>query len=108
VAPIADIADAIAEAKRFSGGCLGPEVPQHRRPAEGRLGSAPPARRAEAPSEDEGDEVRVMVRDILVRQMGLRPGEADQAIREALARQPEIDAPEALFEEIYRARRGSS
>ena len=49
-----------------------------------------------------------MVRDILVRQMGLRPGEADQAIREALARQPEIDAPEALFEEIYRARRGSS
>jgi hypothetical protein len=51
--------------------------------------------------------VRVLVRDILVRQMGLRPGEADLAIREALARRPYIDAPEALFEEIYRARRGS-
>jgi hypothetical protein len=40
--------------------------------------------------------------------MGLRPGEADQVIREALARRPDIDAPEALFEEIYRARRGAS
>jgi hypothetical protein len=40
--------------------------------------------------------------------MGLRPGEADQAIRDALARNPDIDAPEALFEEIYRARRGGT
>jgi hypothetical protein len=46
------------------------------------------------------------VREVLVRQLGLRPGEADQAIREALARRPEIETPEALFEEIYRARRG--
>jgi hypothetical protein len=51
--------------------------------------------------------VRGLVRDILVRQMGLRPGEADQAIRDALGRRPEIDTPEALFEEIYRARRGT-
>ena len=54
-----------------------------------------------------GRRVRALVRDVLVRQMGLRPGEADQAIRDALARRPGIDAPEALFEEIYRARRGS-
>ena len=60
------------------------------------------------PPRDEGDDVRVLVRDVLVRQMGLRPGEADQAIREALARRPGIDAPEALYEEIYRARRGAS
>ena len=51
--------------------------------------------------------MRVLVREVLVRQMGLRPGEADQAIRDALARRPDIDAPEALFEEIYRARRES-
>jgi len=57
---------------------------------------------------EEGDEVGALVRDVLVRQMGLRPGEADQAIRDALARNPDIDAPEALFEEIYRARRGSA
>ena len=60
------------------------------------------------PPREEDDEVSVLVRDILVRQMGLRPGEADQMIREALARRPDIDAPEALFEEIYRARRGAS
>jgi holliday junction DNA helicase RuvA len=54
------------------------------------------------------DDVRVIVREVLVRQLGLRGGEADQAIREALARRPEIETPEALFEEIYRARRGGS
>jgi Holliday junction DNA helicase RuvA len=58
-----------------------------------------------SPPREETDELRGLVRDVLVRQMGLRPGEADQAIREALARRPAIDAPEALFEEIYRARR---
>jgi Holliday junction DNA helicase RuvA len=54
------------------------------------------------------DDVRVIVREVLVRQLGLRGGEADQAIRDALARQPGIETPEALFEEIYRARRGGS
>ncbi|HEX2500913.1 MAG TPA: Holliday junction branch migration protein RuvA [Methylomirabilota bacterium] len=58
-----------------------------------------------SPPREETDELRGLVRDVLVRQMGLRPGEADQAIREALARRPGIEAPEALFEEIYRARR---
>ena len=58
-----------------------------------------------APPREETNELHGLVRDVLVRQMGLRPGEADQAIREALARRPGIDAPEALFEEIYRARR---
>jgi holliday junction DNA helicase RuvA len=53
------------------------------------------------------DDVRVIVREVLVRQLGLRGGEADQAIREALARRPGIETPEALFEEIYRARRGA-
>ena len=115
VAPIADIADAIVRKderflRRLPG--IGPQkcrniVAQ----LEGKVAKYALLPRADVPkppSEDEGDEVRVLVRDILVRQMGLRPGEADQAIREALARRPEIDAPEALFEEIYRARRGSS
>jgi hypothetical protein len=43
-----------------------------------------------------------------VRQLGLRPGEADQAIRDALGREPGLETPEALFEAIYRARRGSA
>jgi Holliday junction DNA helicase RuvA len=114
VAPIADIAEAIVRKderflRRLPG--IGPQkcrniVAQ----LEGKVAKYALLPREEAPPpppREEGDEVRVLVRDILVRQMGLRPGEADQAIREALARRPDIDAPEALFEEIYRARRGS-
>jgi holliday junction DNA helicase RuvA len=51
------------------------------------------------------DELRDVVREVLIRQLGLRAAEADQTIREALARRPDVDTPEALFEEIYRARR---
>ena len=113
VLPIADIAEAIVRKderflRRLPG--IGPQkcrniVAQ----LEGKVakyallprGDAPPL----PPSRDAGDEVRSLVRDILVRQMGLRPGEADQAIRDALLRRPEIETPEALFEEIYRGRR---
>lgn len=114
VLPIAEIADAIVRKderflRRLPG--IGPQkcrniVAQ----LEGKVAKYALLPREEAPKPppgEEGDEVRVLVRDILVRQMGLKPGEADQAIREALARRPDIDAPEALFEEIYRARRGA-
>jgi Holliday junction DNA helicase RuvA len=115
VAPIAEIAEAIVRKderflRRLPG--IGPQkcrniVAQ----LEGKVAKYALLPRDEVPKpppRKEGDDVRVLVRDVLVRQMGLRPGEADQAIREALARRPDIDAPEALFEEIYRARRGSS
>jgi Holliday junction DNA helicase RuvA len=115
VAPIPDIADAIVRKderflRRLPG--IGPQkcrniVAQ----LEGKVAKYALLPRPEAPApavpREEPDEVRVLVRDVLVRQMGLRPGEADQAIRDAYARRPDIDAPEALFEEIYRARRGS-
>ena len=114
VAPITDIADAIVRKderflRRLPG--IGPQkcrniVAQ----LEGKVAKYALLPREEAPKpapREEGDEVGALVRDVLVRQMGLRPGEADQAIRDALARNPDIDAPEGLFEEIYRARRGS-
>jgi len=114
VLPIADIADAIVRKderwlRRLPG--IGPQkcrniVAQ----LEGKVAKYAllprPHAAAPPPPAEAGDEIRVLVRDILVRQMGLRPGEADQAIRDALARRPEIDTPEALFEEIYRGRRG--
>jgi Holliday junction DNA helicase RuvA len=113
VAPIADIAEAIVRKderflRRLPG--IGPQkcrniVAQ----LEGKVAKYALLPRADAlppPPAEAGDGVRVLVRDILVRQMGLRPVEADQAIRDALGRRPEIDTPEALFEEIYRARRG--
>ena len=115
VAPITDIADAIVRKderflRRLPG--IGPQkcrniVAQ----LEGKVAKYALLPREESPKlapREEGDEVGALVRDVLVRQMGLRPGEADQAIRDALARNPDIDAPEALFEEIYRARRGSA
>jgi Holliday junction DNA helicase RuvA len=114
VLPIADIAEAIVRKderflRRLPG--IGPQkcrniVAQ----LEGKVAKyalLPREELPKPPEREEGGEVRVLVRDILVRQMGLRPGEADQAIRDALARRPDIDKPEALFEEIYRARRGS-
>jgi Holliday junction DNA helicase RuvA len=116
VLPIADIAEAIVRKderflRRLPG--IGPQkcrniVAQ----LEGKVAKYAllprPDASPSAPSGEAGDEVRVLVRDILVRQMGLRPGEADQAIRDALLRRPEIETPEALFEEIYRARRGTT
>ena len=115
VAPITDIADAIVRKderflRRLPG--IGPQkcrniVAQ----LEGKVAKYALLPREETPKlapREEDDEVGALVRDVLVRQMGLRPGEADQAIRDALARNPDIDAPEALFEEIYRARRGSA
>jgi Holliday junction DNA helicase RuvA len=115
VAPITDIADAIVRKderflRRLPG--IGPQkcrniVAQ----LEGKVAKYALLPREETPKpapREEGDAVGALVRDVLVRQMGLRPGEADQAIRDALARNPDIDAPEALFEEIYRARRGSA
>jgi holliday junction DNA helicase RuvA len=115
VASIADIAEAIVRKderflRRLPG--IGPQncrniVAQ----LEGKVAKyalLPREQVPKPPPREEVDEVSALVRDILVRQMGLRPGEADQVIREALARRPDIDAPEALFEEIYRARRGAS
>ena len=116
VLPIADIAEAIVRKderflRRLPG--IGPQkcrniVAQ----LEGKVAKYAllprPGASPSAPAGEAGDEVGVLVRDILVRQMGLRPGEADQAIRDALLRRPGTDTPEALFEEIYRARRGTT
>lgn len=117
VAPIADIAEAIVRKderflRRLPG--IGPQKCRNMiAQLEGKIAKYALLPRETAPAAaaapgDGADDVRVLVRDVLVRQMGLRPGEAEQAIRDALQRRPEIDSPEALFEEIYRARRGSA
>jgi Holliday junction DNA helicase RuvA len=112
VAPIPEIADAIVRKderflRRLPG--IGPQKSRNIiAQLEGKVAKyalLPRDARPAPPPPRETDEVRSLVRDVLVRQLGLRPGEADQAIREALERRPGIDSPEALFEEIYRARR---
>jgi Holliday junction DNA helicase RuvA len=112
VLPVAEIADAIARKderflRRLPG--IGPQKCRNIiAQLEGKVAKyalmaveAAPARPAARP----GEEVPDIVREVLVRQLGLRPAEAQQAIQEALQRAPGLDTPEALFEAIYRARR---
>jgi Holliday junction DNA helicase RuvA len=114
VAPIPEIAEAIVRKderflRRLPG--IGPQKCRNIiAQLEGRVAKyalMPRGQAPKAPVEHEDDEVRATVQEVLVRQLGLRPGEAQQAIRDALARRPDLDTPEALFEEIYRARRGA-
>ena len=112
VAPVPEIAEAIVRKderflRRLPG--IGPQKCRNIiAQLEGKVAKYAMMPREElpkAPPDQADDDVRVLVREVLVRQLGLRSGEADQAIRDALARRPELDTPEALFEEIYRARR---
>jgi len=57
------------------------------------------------PAPDE-ENVRSLVWEVLVKQLGHRPSEAAQLITEALRRRPGIQTPEELFDEIYRGRKG--
>ena len=50
----------------------------------------------------EGDALREMVWDVLVKQLGHRPGEASQLIADAYKRRPSLGSAEELFDEIYR------
>jgi holliday junction DNA helicase RuvA len=50
----------------------------------------------------DAEELREMVWEILVKQLGHRPSEASQLITDALRRRPDVVTPEALFDEIYR------
>jgi Holliday junction DNA helicase RuvA len=112
VAPIPEIADAIVRKderflRRLPG--IGPQKCRNIiAQLEGRVAKyalMPPGEHPKPPPGRAEDDVSATVREVLIRQLGLRAGEADQAIRDALARRPELDTPEALFEEIYRARR---
>ena len=50
----------------------------------------------------EADALREMVWDVLVKQLGHRPGEASQLIADAYKRRPSMGSAEELFDEIYR------
>jgi holliday junction DNA helicase RuvA len=59
------------------------------------------------PAPPEGDGLRELVWEVLVRQLGHRPGEASQLIEAAFKRRPEISSAEELFDEIYRGAKAS-
>ena len=117
VAPVSEIADAIVRKderflRRLPG--IGPQKCRNIiAQLEGKVAKYALLPRAEPPLApaahgDGAPDVAAIVREVLVRQLGLKSGEADQAIRDALARRPDLDSPEGLFEEIYRARRGTA
>lgn len=115
VAPVPEIADAIVRKdekylRRLPG--IGPQKSRNIiAQLEGKVAkyALMPREAPTAPVQEvEAEEPRELVREVLVRQLGHRPGEAEQLIREALARNPAIATPEELFEEIYRGRRGGA
>ncbi len=66
---------------------------------------APEPAPAPAPAAAGVDGLRELVWEVLVKQLGHRPGEASQLIADALARRPDIVTAEELFDEIYRGAR---
>lgn len=68
--------------------------------------AAPPAAPPPVPVEA-ADGLRELVWEVLVKQLGHRPGEASRLIDDALRRRPGIATPEELFDEIYRGARAS-
>lgn len=67
---------------------------------------APEPEAVPGPVADE-ENVRSLVWEVLVKQLGHRPSEASQLITEALRRRPGIETAEELFDEIYRGRKAS-
>jgi Holliday junction DNA helicase RuvA len=93
---VAQLQDKVAKfaLARPAGGPAAPEAPPAHRPAP--AGAAPT---------DPADELRGLVWDVLVKQLGHRPGEASQLITDALGRRPGIETAEELFDEIYRGKK---
>ena len=54
----------------------------------------------------EPEDLRRQVEEVLVKQLGHKRGEASQMINQALTRNPDINSPEELFEEVYRGQKG--
>jgi Holliday junction DNA helicase RuvA len=116
-APVAEIAQAIARGdekylRALPG--IGPQKAKNivaqlqgkvAKFALARDGAAEPERptRPATPSEDA---LRELVWDVLVKQLGHRPGEASQLIADAFKRRPGIQSAEDLFDEIYRGAKG--
>jgi len=63
---------------------------------------APTQRVGKTPAPPNQDELRELVWDVLVKQLGHRPSEASQLVADAFKRRPDIGTPEALLDEIYR------
>ncbi len=69
---------------------------------DGRLEKFLLIREPERPSVPGSQDIVQPVLDVLVSQLGYKPGEARRMIDDALQRNSDIGSPEALFDEVYR------
>jgi Holliday junction DNA helicase RuvA len=69
---------------------------------------APAQRAGKTPPAPNQDELRELVWDVLVKQLGHRPSEASQLVADAFKRRPDIATPEAHLDEIYRGGQGAA
>ncbi len=115
-APVAEIAAAIArqdEKYLRSLPGIGPQKAKnivaqlHGKVAKFALVHEALAEPTPAPPAAAGDGLRELVWEVLVKQLGHRPGEASQLITEAFKRRPGIASAEELFDEIYRGVKGA-
>jgi Holliday junction DNA helicase RuvA len=73
----------------------------------GKMGKYALLREEVAPTAPAPADFKEEVVEILTRQLGHRAAEARRMVEEALRRAPQIDAAEALFQEVYRMERGA-
>lgn len=119
-APVAEVAAAIArqdEKYLRSLPGIGPQKAKnivaqlHGKVAKFALAATPAAGGEPAPAPvalpPEGDGLRELVWEVLVKQLGHRPHEASQLIEDAFRRRPAILSAEELFDEIYRGAKAS-
>jgi holliday junction DNA helicase RuvA len=115
-APVSELAAAIArqdEKYLRSLPGIGPQKAKnivaqlHGKVAKFALSQEAVAEPAPVPVAPSADGLREMVWEVLVKQLGHRPGEASQLITEAFKRRPDMASPEELFDEIYRGVKGT-
>ncbi|MFP3998738.1 MAG: Holliday junction branch migration protein RuvA [Desulfobacterales bacterium] len=69
---------------------------------QGKMGKFALIRDLPEKAPEPAEDAAAQVIEVLVGQLGHRPAEAKEMVDAALKRKPEINAPEDLFEEVYR------
>ena len=72
----------------------------------GKVGKFALMREGTMPAVEETEDLRSVVEEVLVRDLGHRASEARRMVEEALKRNPGMLTPEELFEEVYRGEKG--
>ncbi len=75
---------------------------------QGKVGKFALMTEEKVPYEAEVIDVQKQVEEVLVKDLGHKPGEAQRLVREAMARNAAITTPEELFEEVYRGQKAGS